>query len=196
MPTAEVDPREDPRPYYASAFAIGIVGAAVMELLLWLARKAAWTKLNLGMTLGLASSYTLGQSPGAYVQGLTATLLCGGIFALCYAWIFEAWPHHTARAWLGALIGAAHAVVGGALLAVTIPLLNPGAGGAPGDSLVANPGFMAANYGSTTVAVFAALHVVFGALIGGWMHASPLATRHLAAVAAELRRGRGRPAST
>ncbi len=179
----DVPPGPDPKPYYASAFGIGIVAASVMLGLLWAARLAGWTQFNLGMTLGLASSYyTLGESPGAWVQGMMAVLVCGGLFALVYAWVFEVWSHHTARAWLGALLGAAHSIVGGALMAWLIPAINPGVAG---DPLLAHPGFMGVGYGMATVAVFIAVHIAYGAVIGGWMHAAPLATRYLSEVAAK-----------
>ena len=181
----DVPPGIDPKPYYASAFGIGIIAAGAMTLLLYLARLAGITRLDLGMSLGTVTSLTYGASPGAWFEGFLAMLLCGGLFALLYALIFEEWPHHTARAWLGALIGAVHAVVGGALLAVLMPLLHTRMSPPPADPLLADPGFMGVHYGMTTVWVFLALHVVYGAIIGGWMHAAPLATRYLAAFAAE-----------
>lgn len=179
----DTPPGIDPKPYYASAFGIGVLAAGVMTLLLWLARMEGLTKLDLGMSLGTVSGITLGNSPGAWFEGFLAMLICGGVFALGYAWIFEAWPHHNARAWLGAMIGAVHSVIGGALLGVSMPVLHPGAP-APGDPLIGDPGFMGVHYGMATVWVFLGLHVVYGAMIGGWMHAAPLATRYLSAVAA------------
>ncbi len=177
----DTEPGIDSKPYYASAFGIGVVAAGVMTLLLWLARVAGITKLNLAMSLGTVTSATLGASPGAWFQGMLAMLTVGGIFALVYAWIFEAWSHHEARAWLGAIIGAGHSIVGGALLGWMMPPLHPGPPPS-GDALLADPGFMGMHYGMAAAVVFIALHIVYGAIIGGWMHAAPLATRYLAAV--------------
>jgi hypothetical protein len=178
----DVDPRLDPKPYYATAFAVGVLAAGVMTLLLWVARGAGLTQLNLAMSLGTVTGATLGDSPGAWFEGFLAMLTCGGLFALVYAWVFEEWPHHAARAWLGATIGIVHSLIGGLLLAVLMPPMHPGP--APTDNpLVGDPGFMGVHYGVATVWVFMALHVVYGAMIGGWMHASPLANRYLRAFA-------------
>lgn len=166
--------------YYSTAFAIGIVGAAVMTLVLWVTRLAGLTQLDLAMTLGTVTTISLGANPGAWVLGFIAVLVCGGVFALVYAWVFEAWPAHTARAWLGALIGVVHSVPGGALLGWLMPPLHPAT---KGDPLLADPGFMGANYGTATIFIFILLHVLYGAIIGGWMHFAPFVQRYLAAVA-------------
>jgi hypothetical protein len=67
-----------------------------------------------------------------------------------------------------------HSVIGGAMLAVLMPALHSG-----GPTLLNDPGFMGVHYGSATVAVFVGLHVVYGGIIGGWMHFAPVATRYL-----------------
>lgn len=187
----DVPPGLDPKPYFACAFGIGIVAAAVMTLLMWLARLEGLTQLDLAMTLGTASVFSNDASPGAWTQGFIVMLLAGGVFALVYAWVFEYWPHHAARAWLGAMIGVAHSVVGGAMMAVLMPALH---GSHP--SLLADPGFMGIHYGSTTVAVFVGLHVVYGAIIGGWMHFAPAATRYLDQLAARDQEMRQEPPGT
>jgi hypothetical protein len=180
-PHVDRPPGIDAKPYYAAAFGIGIVAAGIMAILMWSARAVGWTDLDLAMIIGTASIFTNEPGGGAWVQGLTVMLIFGGVFALAYAWVFEYWPHHTARAWLGALVGTVHAVVGGGMLWWMMPLLHPGS--SP-DPRLADPGFMAANYGSAAVAIFVGLHIVYGAIIGGWMHWAPVATRYLALLAA------------
>jgi hypothetical protein len=174
-------PGLDPKPYYACAFGIGIIAAAVMTLMMWLARMAGISNLDIAMTLGTASVFTDDPTPGAWTQGLIIMLCMGGLFALGYAWVFEYWPHHRARAWLGALIGMVHAVIGGAMMWILMPLLHSDH---PKDPLLANPGFMGASYGSATVAFFVSLHIIYGTIIGGWMHFAPVATSYLSALSA------------
>jgi hypothetical protein len=187
-------PGLDSKPYYASAFGIGIIAAAVMTLLMWLARLNGISNLDIAMTLGTASVFTDEATPGAWTQGLIVMLLAGGVFALVYAWVFEYWPHHRARAWLGALIGMVHAVIGGAAMWVLMPALHSDH---PKNPLLADPGFMGANYGSATVAFFVGLHIIYGTIIGGWMHFAPVAVSYLGALAArdELPKAPPRPAA-
>jgi hypothetical protein len=183
--------RDDPKPYYASAFGIGIVAAAVMTALMWAARAAGWTQFDLAMTLGTVSLFVDEPGPGVWFQGFLAVLGTGGLFALVYAAVFETWGYK-ARAWEGALLGAVHAVIGGALLGWVMPLVHSPIRDYP---LLSNPGFMAMNYGVQTAVIFLALHVIFGAMVGGWMHVAPLATRHLGVVAAWHRRPPAPPIS-
>src|SRR5262245_40743398 len=123
-PQVDRPPGIDPKPYYAAAFGIGIAAAGVMTILMWAARQAGWSQLDLAMTLGTASVFTGVPGGGAWTQGLIVMLLVGGVFALAYAWVFEYWPHHRARAWIGALVGMVHAVIGGAMMWWMMPLLH------------------------------------------------------------------------
>jgi hypothetical protein len=124
-----------------------------MTLVMWAARSAHWTDLDLPMSLGTVTSMTPGPSPGAWFQGFLVMLTCGGLFALVYAWVFESWPHPEARAWLGAIIGAVHALIGGLLFGMLMPALHSGQV-ASEHALLANPGFMGMNYGLPTVGIF------------------------------------------
>ena len=168
--------QDDPKSYYAAAFGIGVVAAGVMTLLTWVARSASLTEFDLAMTLGTVSLFVDAPGPGVWFQGFLAVLFTGGVFGLVYAWLFEVCGCR-ARAWEGALFGAVHAAIGGALLGWIMPLMHDPI---PGHPLLTNPGFMGVNYGLNTVYVFLALHIVFGAMVGGWLHLAPLATRHLA----------------
>jgi len=96
---------------------------------------------------------------------------------------------HKARAWIGALIGLVHSVIGGAMMWWMMPMLHSAG---TGDPRLADPGFMGANYGSGAAAVFVGLHVVYGVVIGEWMHFAPVATRYLGELAArDGERGNG-----
>jgi hypothetical protein len=194
-PKVDTPPGLDAKPYYAAAFGIGIIAAGVMTVLMWMARRSGFSDLDLAMTLGTASVFTDDPNAGAWTQGLIVMLIAGGVFALGYAWVFEFWPHHRARAWIGALVGMVHAVIGGAMMWMLMPVLHSGTGA---DPRLADPGFMGASYGSGAVAVFVGLHVVYGTIIGGWMHFAPVATRYLGELAAKdvAREGTGQLRTT
>jgi len=168
--------RDDPHTYYALAFGVGVIAAGVMTLLTYVAQRAGWTTFDLAMTLGTVSVFVDAPGPGVWFQGLIAVLVTGGLFALIYAAVFEFVGLRGARAWRGVLLGAIHAVIGGALMGWTMPLVHDPIKSSP---LLTDPGFMAWNYGMQTVAIFVALHLVFGAIVGGWLHFAPLAQRHL-----------------
>lgn len=193
MPDSPQVLTDDPIHYYGSAFAIGVAAAGVMTLAGDLAQRAGWTTFDLPMTLGTVTAFADTPSPGAWFQGFIAVLLCGGVFALAYAWLFELLGPRGPRAWRGVLIGFAHAAIGGALLAVVTPALHAPM---PDHPLLADPGFMAANYGSQTALVFLGLHILFGAIVGAWLHYAPVTRNHLAAVWQARHPGQspGRPA--
>jgi hypothetical protein len=71
------------------------------------------------------------------------------------------------------VLGLVHAAfAGGALVSVLLPAVHPRMGSISTDAeespLLEPPGFMLENYGRRTVWVTVALHVVYGALIGGF----------------------------
>ena len=96
---------DDPHTYYAAAFGIGVIAAGVMTLLTFVARQAGWTTFDLAMTLGTVSAFVGAPGPGVWIQGFLAVLVCGGIFALAYASVFEYLGSRGARAWRGVLTG-------------------------------------------------------------------------------------------
>jgi hypothetical protein len=106
----------------------------------------------------------------ALVVGVAFHLANGWVFALIYAALLEGLGRTTW--WLGAGIGAVHALF---VLAVGMPVL-PGLhprmvseyyGPTPNRQLEP-PGFFALNYGKRTPLVTLAAHVIYGAIIGGF----------------------------
>lgn len=138
------------------AFAAGIIGAAVMSVLMWVARIMGM-QANLEMILG-----TMITDPGssAWMIGFVIHLMMGGIFGLIYGWIFEHLTHRSG--WLlGGGIGLVHAVVAGIFMGM-VPLIHPRM-----PSPVVPPGAFMSHLGMMgPVAVFM-LHFVFGAIVGG-----------------------------
>jgi hypothetical protein len=135
----------------------GIVGTGAMSLLMAMAR-AKGMDVKLELMLGTF----VGLEPGelALSLGIALQLLCGTLFALGYAWLFERVLHHGGMA-AGLLLAIPHAVAAGLLLAV-VPALHP----LVPERLPA-PGPFVASLGSAGVVALFVLHLAFGAIVGG-----------------------------
>lgn len=138
------------------AFIAGVVGGAVMSVLLAIGR-AMGMPINLEMMLGTMT----GMAPGAgtWVLGLIMHLAISGAIGLLYALGFE----HVARragALPGVVFSLLHIVVGGLVMgaAPSIHPLIPEAMMAPGAFL--------SNVGDAGVIAFVALHAIYGAVVG------------------------------
>jgi hypothetical protein len=144
------------------------LGTVVLTTGLRLAQEVGWTRMDIPLLLGTAFS---GDRRHAAVIGYAIHFLNGLLFALLYAAVFLAVD--APSWWLGAVLGLVHAAfAGGALVSVLLPAVHPRMGSISTDAeespLLEPPGFMLENYGRRTVWVTVALHVVYGALIGGF----------------------------
>lgn len=153
----------------SKAFAAGVIGAAVMTILMGLAR-AAGVPVNLEMMLG--SMLTGGIGIATWVLGFAMHLVAGGIIAILYAMVFHAIGR--ASGGIGLTIAAVHTVISGIGL-IFIPAMHPMIPG-----LMSAPGAFMANLGIVGIFAFAALHLIYGALVGG-MYASSMSTRRISA---------------
>jgi hypothetical protein len=150
------------------ALAGGAVGAVVLASGLRVAQELGWTRMDIPLLLGTA--FTEDRSR-ATVVGYVLHIVNGLVFALVYFAIFDAVGH---AGWLfGLLLGAVHALfVGGGLVNVVLPAVHPRMGTPWTDAeqtpLLEPPGFMLASYGRNTATVTFVLHLVFGALVGGF----------------------------
>lgn len=122
-----------------SAFGIGMLAAAAISVLLWLTR----------------------------ALGLGAHLLIGGLLAVAYAAVFEAWRR--AGFARGIAIAVPHAFLSGILLGF-LPAIQP--------AIAENPalrpaGFLAVNLGWMSVALFFLLHAIYGAIVGAAYRVRP-----------------------
>jgi uncharacterized membrane protein YagU involved in acid resistance len=133
-----------------------------------LAQLAGLSRMDLPMMLGTMFA----EDPDrARVVGFFVHLLNGQVFGLLYAAAFSLLG--LATWWLGALFGAFHGL---AALIVIVPLL-PGAhrrmaserGGPRLDAMLEPPGLFALNYGRETPAVTLIAHVIYGAVLGGFL---------------------------
>ncbi|HEX9870940.1 MAG TPA: DUF6789 family protein [Candidatus Tectomicrobia bacterium] len=141
---------------YRKALIAGVIGAAVMSIIMAMAR-AMGMPVNLEMMLGTM----MGGPPSAmtWLMGLIIHLIAGGVFALIYAAGFE---YLTRRAdWrVGLGFGVIHTLFSGLLLAM-MPGMHPLV-----PEMMPAPGAFMANLGMMGVAAFFMLHLIYGAIVG------------------------------
>jgi hypothetical protein len=160
------------------AFYAGLTGALAMMVLTGL---LPWGELPRNVGLMLGSLVLREVSLSAWALGMLIHLCLGGVFAVGYAWIFDAVLRRSGAA-LGLGVAAAHVAVAGPLL-LLVPRVHPLVPG-----LLPAPGAYLASLGAFGVPVFVAAHLLFGVIVGG-IHADlPLAAPHRAARLPALRR--------
>ena len=139
------------------AFTAGVVGGAVMSLLMWMARTFMGMPANLEMMLGTM----LGLAPGptAWIAGFIWHLVNSGVIALIYAWGFE---HVTHRAgWLVGLgFSISHAILAGIFMGM-MPAMHPMI-----PEQMPPPGAFMAGMGAIGVIAEFMLHMIYGAIVG------------------------------
>ena len=150
------------------ALAGGLVGTIVLTSGLRFAQEAGWTRMDLPLLLG--TPFTPERSR-AEVVGFAIHFLNGLLFSLVYAAVFAAVGE--ASWWFGLALGLVHALfAGGVLVNVLLPAVHPRMGTPWSDAeetpLLEPPGFMLRNYGRATAVVTVALHLVYGAIVGGF----------------------------
>jgi hypothetical protein len=101
--------------------------------------------------------------------GYAMHFVLGIMFGLTYGGFFAAIGRSSW--WLGALIGALHAVFASTVLvSVLLPVVHPRMAtndtAAREVTLLEPPGFLMLNYGRNTFVVTLAAHVAFGAIVG------------------------------
>lgn len=148
------------------ALAGGLVGTVVLTTGSRLAQSAGWTRMDIPLLLGTAFT---ADRRRAQVIGYGIHFVNGLLFSLGYGLVFEAVGR--AGLLLGVALGVVHgAFAGGALLNVLLPAVHPRMGRAWTDAretpILEPPGFLLANYGRATMGLAAALHIVYGALVG------------------------------
>jgi hypothetical protein len=150
------------------ALAGGFVGTVVLTSGLRLATELQMTRIDLPFLLGTA--FTSDRRRAAAL-GYGLHFVAGLLFALAYYLIFEAIGE---SGWLlGAAFGFLHAVFAGtALVDVLLPIVHPRMGtvdtAANSSPVLEPPGFLLLNYGRSTPVVMVAIHVVYGAIVGGF----------------------------
>ncbi len=146
----------------------GFVATVALTAIMVAAQLGGLSRMDMPMMLG---TMFVEEPDRARVIGFFVHLLNGQLFALLYAGAFSLLGR--AEWWLGGLFGAFHGV--GAL--VLVVSLLPGAhprmaserAGPELDAVLEPPGFLGLNYGRETPAVTLIAHVVYGALLGGFL---------------------------
>jgi len=147
----------------------GLAGTLVLTTVLRAGSELGLTRMDLPFLLGTAVTVDRVRAKAA---GYALHFLFGLLFALAYYAIFVVIDE--AGVLLGALFGLVHALfAGSALVNVLLPVVHPRMGtgfDAAGSSpLLEPPGFLLLNYGRQTPLVTAIAHVIYGAIVGGFI---------------------------
>jgi hypothetical protein len=152
-----------------AALAGGFVGTLVLTTTLRAASELKLTRTDLPFLLG---TVFVADRKRAKALGYVVHFFFGFVFALGYWAIFSAIGR---SGWLlGAALGLVHgAFAGSALVNLLLPIVHPRMGdpttAADRVALLEPPGFMLLNYGRSTPVALLGAHVVYGAIVGGFM---------------------------
>jgi hypothetical protein len=149
-----------------SAFAGGVAGTLVLTTMTRAAGELGLTRMDLPFLLGTTVT---DDRRRARAIGYAIHFGLGVLFGLGYGWFFAAIG--TSSWWLGALVGALHAVfTSTVLVSVLLPVVHPRMAtndtAADSVTLLEPPGFLMLNYGRNTFVVTLAAHVAYGAIVG------------------------------
>ena len=152
-----------------AALAGGFIGTLVLTTALRTANELSVTRVDLPFLLGTAVTRDRAR---AKALGYLMHLLAGEVFALVYYAIFAAIG--TSGWLLGALFGLLHGIVSAtALVNVLPPVVHPRMGSelsaADSSPLLEPPGFLMRNYGRGTPVATLLAHIVYGAIVGGFI---------------------------
>jgi hypothetical protein len=134
----------------------GLLGAAIVYVIVWSAGRLARQPADLCLLLG--GSVTADDGAATWMLGAIGQLVIGMIAALVYAAIFE-WVTQRAGAIVGLVVALGHVVVAG-IATGFLParqLIDAG---------IDPPGAFLEYRGVVVVAAFVLAHVLFGTLIG------------------------------
>ena len=154
------------------AVAGGFVGTLVLTTGLVAASALRLTRIDLPFLLGtmLAADRTRAKAVGYLLH-----FLFGQAFALIYYAVFAAIDE---SGWLlGGVFGLLHGVFAvTALVNILLPVVHPRMGtsytAADSSPLLEPPGFLMLNYGRSTPLVTVGVHVIYGAIVGGFLSLS------------------------
>jgi hypothetical protein len=154
------------------AVAGGFIGTLVLTTGLVASSELRLTRIDLPFLLG---TMLLADRARAKAVGYLLHFLVGQVFALIYYGVFTAIGE---SGWLlGALFGLLHGVFAvTALVNTLLPAVHPRMGtthtAADSSPLLESPGFLMLNYGRSTPVVTIVVHVVYGAIVGGFVSLS------------------------
>jgi hypothetical protein len=142
----------------ARAVLFGIIGALAISLASLLLRKSG---IDIDFELILGTLTGMPPSREAYAAGLGIHVATGAAFGVLYGWLFErVWVHGGAGT--GMILGVIHAALLGMFVGLT-PQFHPHVAHAVPDP---GPFFVNAGGGVGVISWFA-VHVLYGAIVGG-----------------------------
>lgn len=139
------------------AFWAGVVGGAVMSLIMIFARLMG-LPVNVEMSLGTMFNLEIGL--GTWFFGLFLHLFISGVVALLYGLGFE-YITHKAGAGRGVLFSLVHIMIAGFFMGL-MPAMHPQM-----PQQISSPGLFMANLGIVGVIAFIMIHLIYGAIVGG-----------------------------
>jgi hypothetical protein len=147
----------------------GLLGTLVLTTMLRAASELGLTRMDIPFLLGTAVTEDRVRAKAA---GYALHFVFGLLFALAYWAVFVVIDESGVL--VGALLGLVHALFAStALVNILLPVVHPrmgtgfdAAGSAP---LLEPPGFLLLNYGRQTPLVTVVAHVVYGAIVGGFV---------------------------
>ena len=155
------------------AIAGGFVGTLLLTTGLVAASELRLTRIDLPFLLG---TMLFADRTHAKAVGYLLHFLVGQVFALVYYAVFAAIDE---SGWLlGGLFGLLHGVFAvTALVNILLPAVHPRMGTSRHRALtrvplLEPPGFLMLNYGRSTPLVTVAVHVIYGAIVGGFISLS------------------------
>jgi len=149
-----------------SSLAGGFLGTLALSTLLRSASEVGFTRMDLPFLLGTTVTDNRRR---AKVYGYLFHFALGLGFAVLYGVSFAAIGR--SNGWLGALVGALHALFTSTVLVnVILPVIHRRIGtpetAAHEIALIEPPGFLMLNYGRNTFLVTLISHMVYGAIVG------------------------------
>jgi hypothetical protein len=149
-----------------SALAGGFLGTLVLTTMLRSASELGVTRMDLPFLLGTTLTDNRRR---AKIYGYLIHFANGLVFAIIYGYCFASIGWSTW--WLGALVGALHALFTATVLVnILLPIVHRHIGtpetAADEVALLEPPGFLMLNYGRNTFLVTLAAHIAYGAIVG------------------------------
>lgn len=132
----------------------GIIGAAVMSILLWIAQAIGLTDFGFARLLGAFVFRGTGTWP--WVLGFCFHLILGAGFGIVYGFILELWGK--SGWWRGLIVALPHLLLAGIILQLVHP------------RTIEWPGFMGLHEGIATLIIWVVIHLVYGAIVGSVYH--------------------------
>lgn len=156
----------------------GLVGGAVMSMMIAMMRKAGKTEMDMALIEGSMLSGDRGKAK-AIGTFMHLVVFSGLIIGSIYAWLFDVFGVSDGNAWwVGALYGIVHGIIAGLVMSV-LPAMHPRmrggvesdevdrvGGPSDGSLLLKPPGVFAKNYGPATPPGVLMVHVVYGLVVG------------------------------